>query len=286
MEVATLESFVMSEARDRYPVLEVVVKSDLDNTTFKCDPEDYEKLCSKIGTVLTNPKVKVSYQIVGLTNKRASHKDLDPRVIYHVKDGESGKIYNLERPEEIFKLDLVGGYIPVLSKVEKPSNPEICYGETTVVEEDTNVSKYGCVDNFIDISIFGTKEKFCFTHRNISDNSIRIVWDEAAFVPLDGYTSKVLHKGLNYSEREAGQPSTTIIKGSKIEDEIVPICNVRYDEIRKDWVVNSMYPSEPEKTPGQLRLMLPIQIKGVVNEYIFVFDVIYKYFHPERLNLE
>ena len=33
----------------------------------------------------------------------------------------------------------------------------------------------------------------------------------------------------------------------------------------------------------QFRLMLPIQIKDVVNEYVFIFDVEYEYNHPERL---
>ena len=46
-----------------------------------------------------------------------------------------------------------------------------------------------------------------------------------------------------------------------------------------------MYPSAPALSPGQLRLMLPIQIKEVINEYIFIFDVSYVYNHPERLNL-
>lgn len=33
-------------------------------------------------------------------------------------------------------------------------------------------------------------------------------------------------------------------------------------------------------------LMLPIQIKDVINEYVFVFDVNYVYNYPDRLNLE
>lgn len=44
-----------------------------------------------------------------------------------------------------------------------------------------------------------------------------------------------------------------------------------------------MYPKEIVSEPGQLRLMLPIQVKDVVNEYTFVFDVKYVYDHPERL---
>lgn len=40
------------------------------------------------------------------------------------------------------------------------------------------------------------------------------------------------------------------------------------------------------KEPGVIQLMLPIQIKNVVNEYTFVFKVYYTYDHPELLNTE
>ena len=121
--------------------------------------------------------------------------------------------------------------------------------------------------------------------KNVSDNSIKVVWNEAVFVGFDGATSKVMHAGTKYSQREADQPATTIIKGAKIEDLAAPNCNIRYSDVLKEWVTESMYPSAPALSPGQLRLMLPIQIKEVINEYIFIFDVSYVYNHPERLNL-
>lgn len=287
-EVATLVSYSMTPAKNSYPVLEVTVKSDLDNSTFTCKPQEYERLCSKIGNTLTNPKVKASYQIVGLTYEKAESKYSTPKNYYHVKNSETGAITkcDMSNPASAFSEDLSGKYISVLSQVEKPSNPAIRYGKTTVVEDDKKVSKYSYVDNVIDILIFGSSKQFDFILKNVSDNSIKVVWNEAVFVNFDGSTSKVMHVGTKYSQREADQPATTIIKGAKIKDLAAPNCNVRYSDALKEWVTDSMYPSTPAQTPGQLRLMLPIQIKEVINEYIFVFDVNYVYNHPERLNLE
>lgn len=171
-------------------------------------------------------------------------------------------------------------------KVEKPSNSAIRYGKTTVVEDDKEISKFSYVDNVIDILIFGSSKQFDFILKNVSDNSIKVIWNEAVFVNYDGSSSKIMHAGTKYSQREADQPATTIIRGAKIEDLAAPNCNVRYSEVLKEWVTDSMYPSEPATNPGQLRLMLPIQIKDVINEYVFVFDVKYVCNHPERLNLE
>ena len=287
-EVATLESYSMLPLYDSYLVLAVTVKSALDNSSFTCKPQDCESLCSKIGTILTNPKVKVSYQIVGLTYDLGFGKYGSSLNCFHVKNNETGVITKcpMSNPESAFEEDLSGKYISVLSKVEKPSNPAIRYGKTTVVEDDKKVSKFSYVDNVIDILIFGSNKQFNFILKNVSDNSIKVVWDEAVFVNFDGSTSKVMHLGTKYSQREGSQPATTIIKDAKIEDLAAPNCNVRYSDALKDWVIDSMYPSTPAQTPGQLRLMLPIQIKEVINEYIFVFDVKYVYNHPELLNLE
>lgn len=287
-EVATYEGYSMTTVNESYPVLTVTIKSNLDNSSFDCLPKDAEKMCSKIGTILTHPKVKASYQIVGLSITKASSKYDNAKEYYNVKNSITGALSkcDVSNLESAFAEDLSGKYISVLSKVEKPSNPSIRYGKTTIIEDDKKVSKYSYIDNIIDIQILGSSEQFDFILKNVSNNSIKVVWNEAAFVNFDGSTSKIMHNGTKYSQREADQPATTIIKGAKIEDLAAPTCNVRYSDVLNEWVTNSMYPYEPALTPGQLRLMLPIQIKEVINEYIFVFDVHYVYNHPERLNLE
>ena len=109
--------------------------------------------------------------------------------------------------------------------------------------------------------------------------------DDAAFVDYSGNTSRVMHSGIKYSQKEASQPASTIIKGATLDDVACPTANVYYSTILKDWVTKSMYPQYATYGANQIQLMLPIQIKDVVNEYIFVFDLKYGYNYPERLNL-
>lgn len=102
-----------------------------------------------------------------------------------------------------------------------------------------------------------------------------------------------MHKGIKYSQREESQPATTIIKGAKIEDLIIPTSKVyyyyneRFDNSQfnhlNGWSSRSLYPEENTLSPGQLKIMLPIQVKDVVNEYILNFDVKYIYDHPELI---
>ena len=158
------------------------------------------------------------------------------------------------------------------------------FGKTTIVTEDS-ITKYSYCDNFIDIIIFGDSEKFSFTLKNVSATTQKLIWDDAVFVDIKGSTSKVMHSGVKYSQREAPQSPSTIIKGASLNDIACPISNVYYSSHYKDWKINSMYLQAKDSEENQISLMLPIQIKDVVNEYIFVFDVKYVYKYPERLNL-
>lgn len=287
-EVASIVGIKMVETAKSYPVFSYIIKTKFLEIPFTCTPTLVDKYCQKIGTILTNPKVKANYQILGVEIKQPEKSYESVEESYVVKNSISGDIKKCRISkvnEDAFADDLKGHYISVLTKVEKPSNPSIRYGKTTTIEDDKKISKYSYVDNVIDIIIFGTSKQFDFVLKNVSNNSIKIVWNEAVFVNFDGSSSKIMHVGTKYSQREADQPATTIIKGAKVEDLAAPNCNVRYSDILKEWVTDSMYPTEPALSPGELRLMLPIQIKDVVNEYIFVFDVQYVYSYPERLNL-
>lgn len=179
--------------------------------------------------------------------------------------------------------DDLGRYVATLTKVGKPSNPAVRYGKTTNVTEK-DITKYSYEDNFIDILIFAGSTQFNFILKNVSDNTLKVVWDEAVFVDVDGSTSKVMHSGIKYSQREAAQPTSTIIKGAKLEDLAAPTDRVYYSETIKEWTSKSLYVNANHKKEGQtIKLMLPILVKEVVNEYIFEFTLSYVYNHPEYL---
>ena len=283
--VAKIVDFVMLTVTLKYPIPRLLVQSDFDGTKVLCTMEEAEKICSNFGKIITSPKVTTQYRVIGVvgTDKYAFKGGAATYVLEDTSNPSKKKTGTITNPENtIFKEELSGHYISILSKVEKPSNPAIRYGKTTTVS-DENVSRYSYIDNVIDIQIFGGSTQFEFVLKNISGNSIKVIWNEAVFVSYDGTTSKVIHAGTRYSQREADQPATTIIKGAKIEDIAAPNCNIRYSDVLKEWVKDSMYPSTPDTKPGQLRLMLPIQIKDVINEYVFIFDVKYVYNHPEVL---
>lgn len=300
---------------DDKPQILYTIERIEDDKLFLCSPEIIESILGKIGTNLSNPKVKHSYQIKNIEaeipnpnnliygdknyyktyggtflskDKEAIPEICDVKTKYTLVNCDTGELSSCDVTNpytSAFEDDLNGHYVSVLNSVEKPTNPEIRHGETSIIT-DGDLTKFSYVDNFIDIIILGTERKFSFILKNVSDNSIKIIWDEAVFVDFDGSSSKIMHNGIKYSQREATQSATTIIKGAKIEDTIIANNKVYFcdNPLVNDWLTRSMYPSEKGLEPGQLKIMLPIQIKDIVNEYIFIFDVKYIYDHPERIS--
>jgi hypothetical protein len=243
-----------------------------------------------IGKKYSNDKVIIEYECVDVVmktkNNKYSYMEMPyPTMHCILKNSITGKeeAYPAENIEtECFAEHLSGEYISTLIKVEKPADESVRYGETKIVKADS-VTKYSYIDDFIDILIFGDSINFSFLLKNISQNSLKLVWNEAVFVDFNGNTSKVMHVGTKYSDKELDQPAATIIKGAHIEDIAVPTSNIRYSDILKEWVTESMYPSVPTTSPGEIKLMLPIQVKDVINEYVFVFRVDRIYRHPELI---
>lgn len=245
----------------------------------------------EIGQVFENPFVKAKYEVTDVylviekdPDDYYNKKIIKKYTVQNTLSGEKADYFASKAETLCFIEDLSGDYQTSLAKVEKPENPSIQYGNTTIVE-DEGKTKYSYEDNFISIIIFGTSTKFYFTLKNVSNNSLKLLWDEAVYVDYNGNTSRVMHNGIKYSEREASLAASTIIRGATLEDIVCPTANVYWDEYRKDWDLLMMYPDKVSLETKQVQLMLPIQIKDVVNEYIFVFDIKYEFNHPERLNL-
>lgn len=251
-----------------------------------------------IGKTISHKMVKDEYEITDVFI--GQDKLQDATIVatnVTVKNKRTGKIFTCPYSKvgiAPFEDALKGSYKTALVKVEKPEDTTNRYGETKTIQDD-GVDKYSYNDSIIDIVIFGTEEQFNFILKNISNHSLKLIWNEAAFVGLDGSTSKIMHVGTKYSQRESDQPASVIIKGAKIDDVATPTANVYYDEgvrigystIGNGWKTRSMLPTEYKgKEAGVIRLMLPIQVKDVVNEYTFVFKVYYTYDHPELLNAD
>lgn len=179
-----------------------------------------------------------------------------------------------------------GTYSVGLKEVERPQNAKERFGESKLVNFDENgITKYSYEDSLIKIVWLPLSSEFSFTLENKSNHSMKIIWDEAAYVNENGSSGRVMHSGVKYTERNNPQPPTVVIKKAKIDDIILPTDNVYYVSGQYGgWRTNPLFPNKAASAEElnslsqkyidkTVSVLLPLQIENTVNEYIFRFKI-------------
>ncbi len=131
---------------------------------------------------------------------------------------------------------------------------------------------------------------------NKTDSSARVVWDEASYIDL-GLAARVIHSGVEFSEKAKPQLPSIIAGRSRIKQVVMPAEAIA--QMKGRWIRVPVFPKEqtfdqstgravlpagmtPEKldadvsarlTGKELRILLPIEVGGVVREYTLVFTI-------------
>lgn len=169
-----------------------------------------------------------------------------------------------------------------LYKVESPENAKQQYGETKIVDfKDENLTKYIYEDDYIKIAWFTKKTMFDFYLVNKTDHSLKIPWDEMAYVDINGQAGRVTHSGMKYAERNYAQPASVVPKGAYLADVVIPTANIYFDDFLGEWRVLDIiqlygYETKAERSAivgKRMKIVFPIIIENITNEYIFEFRV-------------
>lgn len=173
-----------------------------------------------------------------------------------------------------------------LSSVESPADAKKQFGETKVVnylDDEDNISKYKYEDDFVDMVWYVTNERFMFDLKNKTKYSIKINWDEVTYVDANGEAKRVIHQGVKYANRNETQAITTVPRGAKVSDFLVPSDNIVYSD-NIGWYEKNIIPvsfstregaeQALNKYKGQkISIMMPLQIENVQNDYMFEFEI-------------
>ena len=161
-------------------------------------------------------------------------------------------------------------------------------GNVDMVQDEDYVG-YAFKDEYIDIIWDVSDCHFNFRLANLSDNTIRIPWDEVVYIDADRVANRVMHSGIKYSDRNASQPATVIPKGTSVSDFVMPTENVYWNEW--SYADNNYFPGAWEEIPlfpqygsredasfsdfpgKTVSIVMPIIVQDTAREYIFTFEI-------------
>lgn len=172
-----------------------------------------------------------------------------------------------------------------LSNVEVPADVKKQFGKTKIVKLDVDgKTNYNYKDDYVDISWIVSSTQFNFVLKNKGTYSIKIPWDEVTYINASGQTGRVMHSGVKYIDRNNSQPPSIVPKNASLSDVIIPTDNIYYVSGQYGgWREGNLFNFpidknniEASKVPyvgKTVRILLPIVIEDIRNEYVFEFKI-------------
>lgn len=170
-----------------------------------------------------------------------------------------------------------------LSQVEAPQNAKEQFGETKIVSyQEGDQNKYKYSDAYIDIVWHVGIDRLYFDVKNNTTHTIKIDWDAISFIDTDNRACRVIHSGIKYTDKNNSQATTSLPRGASMNDILMPVENILWRG--SSWEVANLIPSYYKNTKvleenkdkyvgKKMSVAFPIEIEGVVNEYLFEFTV-------------
>jgi len=174
-----------------------------------------------------------------------------------------------------------GSYVLRLSKVEVGNSEVGLIHIDSIKPSKIMLYKSNYTDSLISVTFEEGLSSIPFELTNKSNNTLKIIWNDAAYINPKSNTGKIMHTGVKYIDRNNDQPSTSIIKGAKITDQATPTENIYYSSgTNGGWSELNLLPhigKGDEKTliGKTVKLLLPIQSGAKQHDYVFTFDIIF-----------
>lgn len=162
-----------------------------------------------------------------------------------------------------------------LSAVERSQAATESFGESVITR---NVTDKGAVELYEDglLSIAWTLQSYGlnFILENKSDQSLKILWDEASYISPASESMGVIHAGVRLIDKQQSQPPSIVARKTKFSDLIYPKDYVFWNSYGGNWEYTALLPGGEAKFTGKtIQVLLPLEVDGVKYEYIFVFTI-------------
>ena len=163
-----------------------------------------------------------------------------------------------------------GHYDFILTKVDKPKSQNVRKGTLTM----KNIYE----DNIISIKWYEDIMRFNFNLKNMTSNTMKIIWDEALIINFDGFTERVLHKGADLEALQKSQQPSIIPSLAQIADFF---WSERYYGGRRLIAGYGGGNNGGINDGKQMRLILPVQVGRTTYTYSFTLTLKWIWDYPE-----
>jgi hypothetical protein len=184
--------------------------------------------------------------------------------------------------------------------VKRPEEALQRYGPQRIETVSSNQEdyRYYFEDGMVGVLWAFRGTQMAFSLENKTEHSIRVPWDQAAFIDESGRSHRVMHAGVTFDDREKPQAPSVVVPMGLLKDLIAPTDYVRRRErtgyaagrweekcllpdfdfhgpsLKGEYATFADFENGAKSKVGKtIQVLLPLEIGDVVNDYIFAFRI-------------
>jgi hypothetical protein len=184
--------------------------------------------------------------------------------------------------------------------VKRPAEASLRYGPPKIETVSSNQEdyRYYFEDEMVKVLWAFRGTQMAFSLENKTEHSIKIPWDQAAFIDEAGRSHRVMHAGVTFDDREKPQAPSVVVPNGFLKDIAAPIDYVHRRERTRDaagrWEQRCLLPDfdvhgssqkgeyatftdfengAKSKVGKTIQVLLPLETGDVLNNYIFAFRI-------------
>jgi len=160
-----------------------------------------------------------------------------------------------------------------LVNVQKPENVKDKFSEIESVEvQGEQNMRYIYEDEYIKIDWVPIVDSFKFSIQNKCSHSIKLPWDEMAFIDTKGESKRLLNGDTRKINSDREQPQSVVPRGAKLSGYAVPYPQTPFMPTNLYCCPQELLDRGFNGDGLMIRVLFPVIIQDVVNEYVFEFE--------------
>jgi len=112
---------------------------------------------------------------------------------------------------------------------------------------------------------------------NRSEQTIKILWDQAEYTDVRDRRSRIIHPGIRFQDRNSALPPQTVLAGESIQEALMPVGLVVYSQQKKAYENQPLFMLDNDTAQGlkgkSFYVFIPIEIDRQIIPYNFKIQI-------------
>jgi len=112
---------------------------------------------------------------------------------------------------------------------------------------------------------------------NLRGHEVKILWDQAQFTDVNMQTSRLMHSGVHFQDRNNPIPDQVVPPRAAIQEGVFPINRVFFSQQKKAYETKPLFPVDTEAgahLKGKtINLFIPMEVDRAIIPYNFKFEI-------------